>query len=60
MKKDNPDAFLFRFKETDALNGICLETFELLCETLNMSKTDVMHFALKQLEERFNTQTVSP
>ena len=31
-----------------------------LCETFNIGKTDIIHFALKQLEERFNTQTVSP
>lgn len=48
-----PDSFLLRFKDEDGVNGISSETFENLMNATGMSKTDLVHFALVNLVEKF-------
>ena len=48
-----PDSFLLRFKEEDGINGISSESFEKLMKATGMSKTDLMHFALVNLVEKY-------
>ncbi|HEJ7512074.1 TPA: hypothetical protein SMG93_002641 [Klebsiella oxytoca] len=48
-----PDSFLLRFKDEDGINGISSESFEKLMKATGMSKTDLMHFALANLVEKY-------
>lgn len=48
-----PDSFLLRFKDEDGVNGISSETFENLMNATGMSKTELVHFALVNLVEKF-------
>ncbi|WP_354690912.1 hypothetical protein [Phytobacter sp. RSE-02] len=47
------DSFLLRFKEEDGINGISSESFEKLMKATGMSKTDLMHFALVSLMDKY-------
>ena len=48
-----PDSFLLRFKDDDCVNGVSSETFEKLMNATGMSKTDLIHFALVNLVDKF-------
>lgn len=51
LKKAN--SFLLRFKEKDSINGITSETFENLIDATGMTKTELVHFALISMVDKF-------
>jgi len=46
-------SFLFRLRSQDTPNGVSDETFNELIQTTGLSKTDVLHLALRKLADEF-------
>ncbi|WPO98182.1 hypothetical protein SFA35_16170 [Pseudomonas sp. HR96] len=47
------DTVLFRLRPQDTPTGISTETFGLLMAQTGMNKTEVIHYALRQLADRY-------
>lgn len=46
-------SFLFRLRSQDTPNGVSDETLNQLIQTTGLSKTDVLHLALRKLADEF-------
>ncbi|BEH73288.1 hypothetical protein V6M93_01230 [Pectobacterium brasiliense] len=46
-------SFLFRLRSQDTPNGVSDETFTQLIQATGLSKTDVLHLALRKLADEF-------
>jgi hypothetical protein len=49
MTAESADKMLFRYRNTDNLNGVSRATVDRLAATLGLNETQVIHYALKQL-----------
>lgn len=48
-----PTGFLLRFRKQDTPTGVSIETIERLAEVTGLTKTEVVHFALRELANKF-------
>ena len=52
LTADKPDNVLLRLRKQDTPTGVSSETIELLTKQSGMSKTEVIHLALRQYADR--------
>ncbi|MFJ3487188.1 hypothetical protein ACIPL1_27780 [Pseudomonas sp. NPDC090202] len=51
--QDKPESMLLRLRKTDTPTSVSVTTVDLLEQQMGMNRTDLIHFALRQLADRF-------
>jgi len=53
LTAEKPESFLLRLRKQDSPTGVSGSTVELLMDQTGLSKTEVVHLALRQLADRY-------